>query len=154
MEDEPLAYLLHRFATDATTLRARADHLGAKTPEHGPDAAASRRMADACDDVLQRLNALATLSDDALLSALAALGPALESRASGASDAYVRSVYGGAAARVDDVVSRTRAAQTADDLPDDADELDDDLGDDDDLDDDDVDDDDLDERGDGDVDHG
>ncbi len=138
MSDEPLAYLLHRFATDAATLRARAEQLSAKPPAHGPDAAASRRMADACDLVLAQLNSAAARAGDDLLGALEQLGPQLEAQAARAPDAYVRSVYGGAAARVQEVVVRTRAA--LDDTAPDDDALDEESNDDD-LDDDDFDDD-------------
>ena len=121
MSDDPLAYLLDRFATDATTLRGRATHLtGKPAPPHGPDAAASRRMAEACDHVLQQLRPLAGLPMPALLEGLAQLGPELESRAARAPDAFVRSVYGGAATRVAEIVQRTR--QAMDDGADDADD--------------------------------
>jgi len=109
MSDDPLTYLLDRFATDATTLRARAAHLtGQNAPEHGPDAEASIRMAEACEDVLALLNDLSTQNDEEMLDALDDLGPELHALSERATDAFVRSVYGGAATRVADVVQRTR----------------------------------------------
>lgn len=147
MADDPLTYLLDRFATDATTLRARADHLaGRKAPEHGPDAAASIRMAEACEDVLALLNNLSVTAPDNVLDALEGLGPELHALSERATDAFVRSVYGGAATRISDVVQKSRSDEIEhDDDHDDAmvdendgDDLDDDI--DDDIDDDDIDD--------------
>ena len=47
-------YLIERFRTDAQTLRQRAAAIaGAARPAPGPDAALSRAMADACDDVAE-----------------------------------------------------------------------------------------------------
>ncbi len=132
MSDDPLTYLLDRFATDATTLRARAAHLaGAAPPAHGPDAAASLRMAEACELVLAMLNDLSTETDDEMLDALDGLGPELHALSERAEDAFVRSVYGGAATRVSEIVRRTRGddADADDDVDDD--DLPDDVADDD-----------------------
>ncbi len=122
MSDDPLTYLLDRFATDATTLRARAAHLaGQNAPEHGPDAAASVRMAEACESVLALLNELSTQNDDEMLDALDDLGPELHALSERATDAFVRSVYGGAATRIADIVQRTRLHEDHDDDEDQAD---------------------------------
>lgn len=123
MSDDPLTYLLDRFATDATTLRARAAHLaGRNAPEHGPDADASIRMAEACEDVLALLNNLSTESDDEMLDALDALGPELHSLSERATDAFVQSVYGGAATRIAEIVRKTRGDEDIDDADVDADD--------------------------------
>jgi len=133
MSDDPLTYLLDRFATDATTLRARAAHLtGQNAPEHGPDAAASVRMAEACENVLALLNELSTQNDDEMLDALDDLGPELHALSERATDAFVRSVYGGAATRIADIVQRTRLHEGHDEDAADAGDADgDDAGDDD-----------------------
>ncbi len=121
MSDDPLAYLLDRFATDATTLRARAAHLAGKNaPEHGPDAEASIRMAEACEDVLALLNDIEVESDDEMLDALDDLGPELHALSERATDAFVRSVYGGAATRISEIVRKTHGDEDGDD--DDADD--------------------------------
>ncbi|HMS03657.1 MAG TPA: hypothetical protein PKE51_11810, partial [Gemmatimonadaceae bacterium] len=130
---DPRAYLIDRFRGDATTLRARAaaQRQGAaaaartNAPRHGPDAAASERMALACEDLVARLE---RLPDDLAgqLDGLDALGPALRALADRAPDPFVRSVYGGAATRVADIVARERALAAVDDdadvHPDDADD--------------------------------
>lgn len=162
---DPRAYLIDRFRGDAATLRARAvtqrQAVGAAArtaaPRHGPDAVASERMAVACDDLVARLE---RLPDDLAgqLDGLDALGPVLRALADRAPDPFVRSVYGGAATRVADIVARERALDDADadagDHPDGADgEADamhaDDI--DDEVDDDDLDDDVDDGHGDDDV---
>jgi hypothetical protein len=108
MADDPRSYLLDRFTTDAATLRARAAQLaGQPAPAHGPNAAASERMAEACDDVSTQLTGL----DDLL--------PRLATLAERAGDAFVRSVYGGAATRIAEIVSKERDAEHTDDSPDD-----------------------------------
>jgi len=115
MSDDPLTYLLDRFATDATTLRARAAHLAGKNaPEHGPDSDASLRMAEACEDVLALLNDLSAESDDEMLDALDDLGPELHALSERATDAFVRSVYGGAATRISEIVRKTRGDDVGD----------------------------------------
>jgi hypothetical protein len=129
MSADPLTYLLDRFATDAVTLRARAAHLaGASAPAHGPDAAASLRMAEACELVIAMLNDLSTETDDEMLDALDGLGPELHALSERAEDAFVRSVYGGAATRVSEIVRRSRGDEADGDDDDDVD--DDDLHDD------------------------
>lgn len=142
MADDPRTYLLDRFATDATTLRSRAEALAGKAaPEHGPDSQASLAMAQACDEVIGLINNISGKSEDELLDALDTLGPELHSQAEDQSNAFVRSVYAGAAARIEDIVAKTRALD-ADDHDHDDDDVDDDDVDADDVDDDDVDDDD------------
>ncbi len=127
MADDPRTYLLDRFASDATTLRARADILAGKpAPEHGPDSEASLAMAKACDEVIALLKNLDFESEDELLDALDKLGPELHSQAEDESNAFVRSVYAGAAARIEDIVHKTRDLNDDDtddsDIEDDADE--------------------------------
>ncbi len=109
MSHDVLTYLLDRFATDANTLRARAQMFAGKaSPEHGPDSAASMEMADACDRIVAMLNDLSHDDEDELLDALDTLGPELHALAERAPDEYVRSVYGGAATRLQEVVMRAR----------------------------------------------
>lgn len=109
MSDDALTYLLDRFATDAVTLRARTDLLrGKPAPEHGPDGNASREMAEACEQVIAMLKDLEQQSDEALLDALDALGPELHALSERAPNDFVRSVYGGAATRIEQVVQRAR----------------------------------------------
>lgn len=116
MTHDPRSYLLDRFGSDATTLRARAAELAAAPPRHGPDAAASERMARACDDVADRVRAL---PDDVIgqLDGLEALAPVLRVLGEQAKDPFVRSVYGGAAARVSEIVAKERAVMDDEDLP-------------------------------------
>ncbi len=117
MSDDPLTYLLDRFATDATTLRARAEQLAGKpAPAQGPDADDSRRMAEACEDVLALLNDITVEDDEEMLDALEALGPELQTLAERSAEPFLRSVYAGAAMRLDEVVRRARGD---DDAPDD-----------------------------------
>jgi hypothetical protein len=143
MTADPRSYLLDRFRTDAETLRARAAQLAGKpAPTHGPDAAASHRMADACDHISALLEAL---PEDVAgqLEALEQITMQLKPLVERAPDPFVRSVYGGAATRIADIVTRERSADDAGDADDEelADEvIDDDLE----VDDDEVDDDDLD----------
>ncbi len=138
MADDPRTYLLDRFATDATTLRARAELLAGKpAPEHGPDSESSLAMAQACDEVIALLNDLTVETEHQLLDALDTLGPELHSQAEDESNAFVRSVYAGAATRIEDIVQKTRDLLAGDEPDDDTDR------DADDVDDDDVDDDDL-----------
>jgi hypothetical protein len=133
MADDPRSYLLDRFASDAATLRERAAQLAGKpSPAHGPDAVASERMAEACDHV----GALLTDLSEHVLEQLAALDellPRLAALAERAEDAFVRSVYGGAATRISDIVAKERAALGTDD-PDDTSDDGDGNDDDDDLD--------------------
>jgi hypothetical protein len=113
MSDDPVTYLLDRFATDATTLRARADMLaGQPAPPHGPDAAASRAMADACEEVITLLHGVESDSEDTLLESLEALGPELHALAERAKSDFVRSVYAGAATRITEIVRRTRGDES------------------------------------------
>lgn len=133
----PRDYLLERFTTDATVLRARAAALRAGPPQPGPDAATSARMADACDDVVALLQTAAAHEDDegAAVAALAELLPMLEQRAAAVdaaghcatargANAPVRAVYLGAATRIREVRDRvTQFAAGADRVPqDDADD--------------------------------
>jgi hypothetical protein len=142
MADDPRSYLLDRFTADAVTLRARAAQLAGKpAPAHGPDAAASERMAEACDHVA---TLVAELREDVTeqLAALEAMLPRLAALAERATDAFVRSVYGGAATRVAEIVSKERADSGLDGHETASDDLDDDDVDDDDIADRDTDDDD------------
>jgi hypothetical protein len=122
MADDPCSYLRTRFTDDAATLRARAAQLATgPAPRHGPDAAASRAMADACDAVVALLDALRDVTDiEAQLTALDDLGPRLQALTERAPDPHVRSVFVGAATRLGDIVTRERAAmQDASTAPDD-----------------------------------
>jgi hypothetical protein len=113
MTDSLAARLAARFRDDAQALRARAASLDARGPAQrgGPDAAASRQMADACD----RVGALfADVADDA---ALPSVGPALERLAAAERSPDARNVYAGAV---------TRLRQVLGDDDDDDDEEDDD----------------------------
>ena len=103
-------YLIERFRADAETLRQRADSIS-KAPKlgPGPDPTMSRRMADACDDVAglaQLLPETAPLGD--ILVALHQMLPELSRRADNAelnSAPAVRSVYAGAATRVQELIA-------------------------------------------------
>lgn len=129
MADDPRSYLHARFTADAVTLRDRAVQLAGKpAPPHGPDAAASDRMAEACEQIAALIG---NLGDDVneQLTGLDTLLPEIAALSERAEDAFVRSVYGGAATRITDIVTRERAALVADDLEPDAtddDEADDD----------------------------
>ncbi|QJR34330.1 hypothetical protein [Gemmatimonas groenlandica] len=143
-------YLVNRFETDAAVLRERVALMARGTKVPGPDASTSGRMADACDEVVAMLMAIASHGDaSAELDAIMALVPLLERRATEQqSNPAVRSVYAGAATRIREIRSAEAQSAQADGIPSEAldgtenpdDELehDDDL---DDLDDDDVDDD-------------
>ena len=141
-------YLVNRFQTDAVVLRERVALMARGTKVPGPDAATSRRMADACDEVVAMLLAIASHGDaDAELDAIMALVPLLEHRVTEQqANPAVRSVYAGAATRIREVRSAEAQSSPADRVPagdlDEAalsdEEAEDDL---DDLDDDDVDDD-------------
>ena len=138
MAETAREYLIHRFRGDAQSLRERMISLqrGAKIP--GPDAATSARMADACDAVVQALEAIGAHDDIRHeLAALAALIPHLEERAKASGQLPpVRAVYAGAATRIREVEAAEAKAQTGevdDDLDDDLD-VDDDVDDDDDAD--------------------
>lgn len=145
MAETAREYLIHRFRGDAQSLRERVTSLqrGARIP--GPDATTSARMADACEAVVQLLEAIGPQDDiQRELAALAALIPALEERAkASAQQAPVRAVYTGAATRIREVEAAETKAHAhdaghdvvaADDLDDidvDDDVDDDDLADDD-----------------------
>lgn len=142
MADDPRSYLLARFTADAVTLRERAAQLAGKpAPAHGPNAEASERMADACDHVASLIG---NLSDEVAeqLTALDDLLPEIAARSARAEDAFVRSVYGGAATRIAEIVTKERSALDAHEAdalePEHEADADDDDVDDDDLDDDDA----------------
>lgn len=105
MPETAREYLMHRFRGDATSLRNRVSALAQGTKIPGPDAAMSQRMASACEDVAQMVEAMAPNDDpSAELAALVALIPLLEQRASQhAAQAPVRAVYAGAATRIREV---------------------------------------------------
>jgi hypothetical protein len=124
MADDPCSYLRTRFTDDAATLRARATQLATgPAPRHGPDASASRAMAEACDAVVALLDGLDASSEfEEQLAALDALAPRLQALAEGAPDPHVRSVFLGACTRLGDIVAREREAWageagSVDDLP-------------------------------------
>ena len=133
-------YLVNRFQTDAVVLRERVALLARGTKVPGPDAATSRRMADACDEVVAMLLAIASHGDaSAELDAIMALVPLLEHRATEQqSNPAIRSVYAGAATRIREVRLAEAQSSPAHDDVNDVDDVD---VDDDDTDDDDVDDD-------------
>jgi len=109
-------YLVNRFQSDADVLRERVALMARGTKVPGPDAATSSRMADACDEVVALLLAIASTGDaDADLDALMALVPLLEQRAAEQqSNAAVRSVYAGAATRIREVRSAEAQSSQAD----------------------------------------
>lgn len=112
MTAHPTAYLIDRFTTDASTLRARAAQLaGQQAPPHGPSAESSARMADACEEVLALLGSASAEDILAALDALNALRPTLDARALSAADPFVRSVYAGAAARIADIVEQETGSE-------------------------------------------
>ena len=120
-------------------LRERVALLARGTKVPGPDAATSSRMADACDEVVAMLLAIASHGDaSAELDAIMALVPLLEHRATEQqSNPAIRSVYAGAATRIREVrLAEAQSSPACDDV-DDVDDVDVD----DDTDDDDVDDD-------------
>ena len=111
----PRAYLLNRFRTDAAALRQRAESLRDGLPTAGPDAATSRRMAEACDEVIAMLEAIPEANDaSTMINTLAALIPMLEQRASATSGTpSVRAVYAGAATRMREIAdAETRHQQS------------------------------------------
>jgi hypothetical protein len=136
-------YLVNRFQTDAVVLRERVALLARGTKVPGPDAATSRRMADACDEVVAMLLAIASHGDaSAELDAIMALVPLLEHRATEQqSNPAIRSVYAGAATRIREVRLAEAQSSPAHDDVNDVNDVDDVDVDDDDTDDDDVDDD-------------
>lgn len=110
------AYLLDRFRSDAAVLRQRADSLAA-APKNakvaGPDAETSRRMAQACDAVVQMIEAVPEAEDaDRALANITALLPLLEHHAAQEKGAApVRAVYIGAATRIREVEAAEVRAQ-------------------------------------------
>ena len=111
------AYLLDRFRSDAVVLRQRADSL-ASAPKNakvaGPDAEMSKRMAQACDVVVQMIEAVPEAEDaERALANISALLPLLEHRAAQEQSAPpVRAVYAGAATRIREVeAAEARARQ-------------------------------------------
>jgi hypothetical protein len=98
-------YLMHRFRGDAEVLRERVATMQRGTKLPGPDAATSRRMADACQDVVALLEAVPPHDDAAAeLAAIVALVPQLEQKARDtATLPPVRAVYAGAATRIREV---------------------------------------------------
>lgn len=161
-------YLVHRFRGDAQVLTDRVAALQRGTKIPGPDAATSRRMAEACEAVASMVESIAPQERAAdELDAIVALIPLLEQRARDAGMLPpIRAVYAGAATRIREVQTAEAAAASSASLPgaqalddvaaDTMDEaldidVDDDI--DDDIDDDDIDDDDLDASPD-DHDHG
>ncbi len=109
-------YLVNRFQSDADVLRERVALMARGTKVPGPDAATSSRMANACDEVVAMLLAIASTGDaDADLDALMALVPLLEQRAAEQqSNPAVRSVYAGAATRIREVRSAEAQSSQAD----------------------------------------
>lgn len=105
-----LTYLIDRFRSDATTLRDRAAAQQNGPPRPGPDAAMSRQMAAACDEVVAMLEAVpAGDPPAAIVAALDALIPLLDRRAKATSAAPpVRSVFAGAATRIREVLEAER----------------------------------------------
>ena len=118
-------YLVNRFQTDAVVLRERVALMARGTKVPGPDAATSRRMADACDEVVAMLLAIASSVHAAPeLEAIMALVPLLEHRATEQqSNPAVRSVYAGAATRIREVRLAEAQSSPAEGVP--ADDLDD-----------------------------
>jgi hypothetical protein len=128
MADTAREYLIHRFRGDAQSLRDRLDALQRGTKLPGPDAAMSRRMAEACDAVAAMIESIAPQASlEAELSALGALVPLLEQRAKANEQAPpVRAVYAGAATRIREVeAAEARARDEAGVPSDDADDGDD-----------------------------
>lgn len=95
-------YLLNRFESDATTLRARAAQLKSSAQQApGPDAATSMRMADACDRVAGLVRNVRAGEKGIVLQDLAALTLPLEDLArQHTKEPAVRAVYAGAATRI------------------------------------------------------
>ena len=115
-------YLLGRFRADAETLRQRAAALERGVATAGPDAATSRRMAEACADVvalLEHLGATRTTSNGVArepdLDDIAALVPVLELRAAAeVAMPSVRAVYVGAATRIREILAAESRAAPSD----------------------------------------
>lgn len=104
------SYLVERFRSDAATLRQRSDGLSSVSGTVvGPDAALSRHMADACDEVAGLAELLpADCSVTDILVALQHLLPELARRAADpalSAAPAVRSVYAGAATRVQELIA-------------------------------------------------
>ena len=136
----PASFLAERFAADAQALRRRAEQLdsarpaggarapkgsakGARAPVAGPDAAACRRMADACD----RVHALFAGAADG--AALGALIPLLERVHADERSPDARHVYAGALARLRQTLDEGEDEDDSDDDDDDNDDDDDDADD-------------------------
>jgi hypothetical protein len=113
MDDSLSAHLASRFRDDAQALRARATVLDAQGPARrgggGPNAAACRAMADACD----RVSALFAGAQDEI--ALTDVGREIERLLGAERDADVKHVLGGA-------LTRLRQALDADDGDDEEDD--------------------------------
>lgn len=107
MSASPRRYLAGRFRADAAALHRRAEVLaGARDgrPSGGPDAAASTRMAVACETVAAMVEAVADGADAP--AALAALIPLLEQRAAASgAEGNERAVFAGAATRLREVLA-------------------------------------------------
>lgn len=95
-------YLIQRCAEDARVLHERVATMRRGTRIPGPDAATSERMADACEDIIELLDDLASDVAEPLTTAalLEMLTPHLEARIKQQSHAAVRAVYAGAIARL------------------------------------------------------
>lgn len=119
MPETAREYLVHRFRGDAQSLRDRLTALQRGTKLPGPDAAMSRRMAEACDAVAAMIDSIAP--QDSLEEELAALGalvPLLEQRAKANEQAPpVRAVYAGAATRIREVEAAEARARGEGDVP-------------------------------------
>jgi hypothetical protein len=97
-------YLAECFAADARLLRDRCTTLGGSRPSGpGPNAAACRAMADACDRV-SALFATAAGGDDKSVQALL---PTLDQMEAGERDPQARHVYAGAIRRVESLLRRS-----------------------------------------------
>lgn len=122
MAESAREYLMHRFRGDAQSLRERVAALQRGTSLPGPDAGTSLRMAEACDEVVRLLEALAPHDDgDAELAAIVSLVPLLDERAkASAASPPVRAVYAGAATRIREVQAAEARAdgQNAHTVPD------------------------------------
>ena len=122
MSSDIRSYLVERFRSDAETLRQRAAAIAsAPKPPAGPDASLSRRMADACDEVANLAELLPTeCSVEEMLVALRGLVPELNRLANAPelnTVPAIRSVYAGAATRVQELITAESrpGAEVADD---------------------------------------
>ncbi|MBY0491275.1 MAG: hypothetical protein K2R93_15640 [Gemmatimonadaceae bacterium] len=107
-------YLAERFQADATALRERVAAMARGTSIPGPDAATSRAMADACEQVATMVSAVVQSPDATVaLDALAALIPLLEQRAAAQKQPAVRAVYAGAATRIREIQDAEARAAAA-----------------------------------------